>query len=348
MKFKKITDDFKVTSIYELREVLDKDQQEEEINKYIHTNEDVDLTDLYDLHYANDKRVNLNGFYAIDGSNYINLLQSYQKKDEHKVERFLKDFKDKYPSLSQTKKTKKLIFEPIEKMFFGDLICYKKFLKDLASKSLFIDTSESDLVNEYYLAYKNVYNKSKFIPSRTNYFQIHAIFNNDNVTEEFLAFNSEQNDVKKMLDFINSNEPQKNSSQIEILNNQIRFFVPDEFYSSKTPFSNQQGYKIEKFEERLINCKNGVYKINLYKDEVFEKNLETQKILEQNIQRLVKENQEEEVRIEKKYDYERDGSDFYEDKILNLEKILATKVKIARLENPIEKLGNYFYHIKLI
>ena len=55
MGYKKISDDFKVTSIYELREVLDKDQREEEINKYIHTNEDVDLTDLYDLHYANDK-----------------------------------------------------------------------------------------------------------------------------------------------------------------------------------------------------------------------------------------------------------------------------------------------------
>ena len=99
MKFKKIIDNFKVTSIYELREVLDKDQQEEEINKYIHTNEDVDLTDLYDLHYANDKRVNLNGFYAIDGSNYINLLQSYQKEDEQKVEGYLKDFKDKYHSI---------------------------------------------------------------------------------------------------------------------------------------------------------------------------------------------------------------------------------------------------------
>ena len=31
------------------------------------------------------------------------------------------------------------------------------------------------------------YNKSKLIPSRTNYFQIHANFNNDNVAEEFLA-----------------------------------------------------------------------------------------------------------------------------------------------------------------
>ena len=47
---------------------------------------------------VNDKRVNLNGFYAIDGSNYINLLQSYQKEDEQKVEGYLKDFKDKYPS----------------------------------------------------------------------------------------------------------------------------------------------------------------------------------------------------------------------------------------------------------
>ena len=51
-------------------------------NKYIHTNEDVDLTDLYDLHYAHDKKIKLNGFYAIDGSNYINLLQSISKELE--------------------------------------------------------------------------------------------------------------------------------------------------------------------------------------------------------------------------------------------------------------------------
>ena len=348
MKFKKIVDDFKVTSIYELKEIIDKDQREEEINKYIHTNEDVDLTDLYDLHYAYDKKIKLNGFYAIDGSNYIDLLQSHQKEDEQKVEGYLKDFKDKYPLLFQNKKTKKLIIDPIEKMFFGDLICYKNFLKDLASKSLFIDTSESDLVNEYYLAYKNAYNKSKFIPSRTNYFQIYANLNNDNVAEEFLAFNSEQYDVKKMLDLINSNEPQKNSLQIEISSNQIRFFVPDDFNSSKTPFSNQQDYKIEKFEERLINCKNGVYEINLYKDEIFEKNLETQKILEKKIQRLIKESQEEEAKIEKEYDYERDGSDYYEEKLSILDEILDKNIKIERLKNSIEELGSYFYHIKLI
>ena len=299
MEFKKLFYEFEVTSIYELREVLDKDQREEEINKYIHTNEDVDLTDLYDLHYANDKRIKLNGFYVIDGSNYSNLLQSYKKEDEQKVEGFLKDFKDKYPTLSQPKKTKKLIFEPIEKMFFGDLICYKNFLKDLASQSLFIDTSENDLVNEYYLAYKNAYNKSKFIPSRTNYFQIYANFNNDNIAEEFLAFNSEQNDVKKILELIKLDESMKNSSQIEISSNQIKFFVPNEFNSSKTPFSNQQGYKIEKFEERLINCQNGVYEINLYKDDIFEKNIGTQKILEVEIRELVQENQKLEDEFEK-------------------------------------------------
>ena len=63
----------------------------------------------------------------------------------------------------------------------------------------------------------------------------------------------------------------KNSSQMKISSNKIRFFVPDDFNSSKTPFSNQQGYKIEKFEERLINCQNGVYEINLYKNKVLRK-----------------------------------------------------------------------------
>ena len=74
----------------------------------------------------------------------------------------------------------------------------------------------------------------------------------------------------------------------------------------------------------------------------------TQKILEDEIRELVQENQKLEDEFEKDYDYERDGSDFYEDKILNLEKILETKVKIERLKNPIEELGNYFYHIKLL
>ena len=46
MKFKKLFEDFKVTSIYELKEILERNQREEEINKYIHTNEDVDLTSL--------------------------------------------------------------------------------------------------------------------------------------------------------------------------------------------------------------------------------------------------------------------------------------------------------------
>ena len=151
-----------------------------------------------------------------------------------------------------------------------------------------------------------------------------------------------------MLDLINSNEPQKNSLQIEISSNQIRFFVPDDFNSSKTPFSNQQDYKIEKFEERLINCKNGIYEINLYKDEIFEKNLETQKILEKKIQRLIKESQEEEAKIEKEYDYERDGSDHYEEKFSILDEILDKNIKIERLKNSIEELGSYFYHIKLI
>ena len=70
-------------------------------------------------------------------------------------------------------------------------------------------------------------------------------------------------------------------------------------------------------------------------------------ILKKKIQRLVKESQDEEAKIEKEHDYERDGSDHYEEQISKLDEILETNIKIARLENPITELGNYFYHIKL-
>ncbi len=62
----------------------------------------------------------------------------------------------------------------------------------------------------------------------------------------------------------------------------------------------------------------------------------------------MKENQEEEAKIEKEYDYEKDGSDQYEEKLSILDKILDKNVKIERLKNPIEELGNNFYHIKRI
>ena len=343
MKFEKIFDEFEVTSIFTSQSIIDKNQQQEEINKYVHTNEDIDLCDMYTSRHGR-----LKGFYVIDGSTYSKLLDFYQKEDEQQVEVFLKEFKNKYPSLSQTKKTKKLIYQPIEKMFFGDLFCYKNFLEELETKSLFIDTAENNLINEYKEAYHHAYDNNNFFPIRANYFQIYANFNNDNIAEEFLAFNSTQNDTTSMLGFLNSNAPMKNSLQIEISSNQIRFFVPEDFNSSKTPFSNQLGHEVEKFEEKLINCKNGVYEINLYKDEVFDKNLETQKILKKKIQRLVKESQDEEAKIEKEHDYERDGSDHYEEQISKLDEILEANVKIARLENPIKELGNYFYHIKLI
>ena len=55
-----------------------------------------------------------------------------------------------------------------------------------------------------------------------------------------------------------------------------------------------------------------------------------------------------EAKIEKEYDYERDGSDHYEEKFSILDEILDKNIKIERLKNSIEELGSYFYHIKLI
>lgn len=348
MEFTKIFDSIEVNSIYELKEVTEKDQLKEEINRYVHTNDDVDIINLYDLHYANDKKNILGGLYLVDGLIYTKLLNFYQKEDQIKIKEFLKEFKKEYPSLSQTKKTKKLIFEPIEKMFFGDLLCYKNFLKDLSSKSLFIDTSENNLINEYHQAYLNVYNKSNSIPSKSNTFKIYAKFNKENLADEFLAFNSKQIDIERMLDLIKTSEPYA-YSQIKISNNQIKFFVPEDFNRSKITFSNQLTFgEIDKFEENLINCKNGTYKINLFKDDIFEKNKDIQSRLAEKIDQLRKQSQRVESDFEKKYNYERDGSDFYEENIVNIEKILRDKINIARLENPIEEFGNYFYHLKLV
>ena len=85
MEFTKILDSIEVNSIYELKEVTEKDQLIEEINRYIHTNDDVEIINLYDLHYANDKKDLVGGFYLVDGLIYTKLLNSYQKEDQIKI-----------------------------------------------------------------------------------------------------------------------------------------------------------------------------------------------------------------------------------------------------------------------
>ena len=56
----------------------------------------------------------------------------------------------------------------------------------------------------------------------------------------------------------------------------------------------------------------------------------------------------EEVKIEKNYDYERYSSDHYEEQLTIIYNILDSNIKIERLKNTIEDLGIYFYHIKPI
>ena len=98
-----------------------------------------------------------------------------------------------------------------------------------------------------------------------------------------------------MLDLIKTSEPYA-YSQIKISNNQIKFFVPEDFNRSKIPFSNQLTFgEIDKFEENLINCKNGTYKINLFKDDIFEKNKDIQSRLAEKIDQLRKQNQDVEM-----------------------------------------------------
>ena len=92
MKFKKIYDEFEVTSIFTSQRIIDKKQQQEEIDKYIHTNEDIDLCSMYKPTHSK-----LDGFYAIDGSAYSELLNSHQKEDEQQTDAFVKEFKNKYP-----------------------------------------------------------------------------------------------------------------------------------------------------------------------------------------------------------------------------------------------------------
>ena len=85
-------------------------------------------------------------------------------------------------------------------MLFGDLSCYKNFLQDLETKSLFIDTEENNLINKYQVAYQHAYDDNNFFPFRDNYFQIYTNFNNDNIAEEFLAFNSKHNYTNNSLE----------------------------------------------------------------------------------------------------------------------------------------------------
>ena len=64
---------------------------------------------------------------------------------------------------------------------------------------------------------------------------------------------------------------------------------------------------------------------------IFSKNKDIQSRLAEKIDQLRKQNQDVSD-FEKKYDYERDGSDFYEENIVNIVKF-KDKINMVRLEN---------------
>ena len=78
------------------------------------------------------------------------------------------------PGLNEWIRVRDYRVQQIEKMLFGDLSCYKNFLQDLETKSLFIDTAENNLINKYQVAYQHAYDDNNFFPSRANYFHISA------------------------------------------------------------------------------------------------------------------------------------------------------------------------------
>ena len=128
----------------------------------------------------------------------------------------------------------------------------------------------------------------------------------------------------------------------------LYFFIPTDFYSAKIPFSNEYTYgKLEAFEERSVKCDNGQYSIVLYMDELFRENLLKLEKFEKDIKLFQDEYSQAETQLDKYYNYERDGSDYYEDEITKLSDKLDNSVIKTRINYPIKDMGNYFFHVYL-
>lgn len=336
-----------VSGFYKVENIPEKNETIKLIEKYIYSKEDVDLVELYQLR-GNDGSFS-SGFYVTDGSIFDEIVKDHCEQDDKERNKKLSELKTKYPLLTQNKKTKRLILDPIEKMFIWDVRIHRQLIKSLSEKSIFCDTSEMRDMNKFHEGYSEALNRNVPHPlaviSELSIYTNHE--NNLNASEMFIC-NSKVKEANDLSTLINTTDVEKKIGSIEVLNNKLNFFIPTDFYSAKIPFSNEYTYgKLEAFEERSVKCDNGQYSIVLYIDELFRENLLKLEKFEKEIKVFQDEYSQAETQLDKHYNYERDGSDYYEDEITKLSDKLDNSVIKTRINYPIKDMGNYFFHVYL-
>ena len=125
----------------------------------------------------------------------------------------------------------------------------------------------------------------------------------------------------------------KTIGKIKVTNNKINFFVPFDF--DKTEALQRNRYftpKPEKFEERAVKCPNGEYEIQLFVDDIFNKN-----------QSIIKKYKEEIF----KYDLDNIKIGATDKTVENQYKKFIEMSGVLKNKYPIKDMGTHIYYIKL-
>jgi len=279
---KKLKSELNTLSSYKVDKIPEKNNSLELIEKYIHTKEDVDLVDLYELR-GNDGSSS-SGFYITDGSIFDEVVKDHCKQDDKERDKILDELKTKYPLLVQNQKTKKLILDPVEKMFIWDVRIHRQLIKSLSEKSIFCDTSKMIEMVSLFKGFKewleSQLEKGGEVPLHPlEKLSIYSNNKDNQNASEILICNIKVEETDELSTLIHRTNAGLGKTEgeyigdVKVSNNRLNFYMQSDFSSAKIPFRNEHtNGVIDTFEERSVQCENGHYSIETYSDKTFNEN----------------------------------------------------------------------------
>jgi len=274
------------------------------------------------------------GFFILDGNDFNEMLDAYQTKDLNQRKIDLDIFFKKYPEDSKKDEFKKLIIEPNKKTFFWDRVIQDECVYNITKKSLFCTTEGLRQILEHDNNNRKELALEYQLPESFMY--VHGLINKAETTSEFYIMNKQITTYEELQNIISNSEEREEAGVVNIENNKIGFFHPNDF---------KVDYK-DDYKQRFFNCENGQYKIKVFFDKDFEKNFnslwEFRKLSSDYVL-------EYDDNVQKLFDYPGELDLHYleqnDERVIALKNKFDNQVKSLRKKYLIKNIGCFYFQI---
>ena len=241
------------------------------INHFIKTSE----YDESRRSYIDESEVG-HGFYLMDYGQYSEILSKFKTRDVKFKKQKIEELQNRIPILHKSKKFKRTILNEIENRIIFNPDLMKQARKKLEDASFFIHLLDFD---EYFDIEKDVgHTLSQIHPQLDSRFFVQ--YSPNKIVDKFIFVASSidwrhinNKYFKRLLKIIDEDKDVKELGKVKIDNKKMIFFHNDSF----------QTIKPQDYEEKIIECYNGTFSVNMYSDSTYKENIKKIKLVHKEL-----------------------------------------------------------------